>query len=88
MTYAGLKSMIYAGLSRDDPRVKAVLSYIIQHYTVDENPGLAQSVQPGVLCPVAAKARRCERTRTPPYPPATAWAASMKWMVRKFRFLE
>jgi len=42
MTYAGLKSMIYAGLSRDDPRVKAALTYITQHYTVDENPGLGQ----------------------------------------------
>jgi squalene-hopene/tetraprenyl-beta-curcumene cyclase len=42
MTYAGLKSMIYAGLDRDDPRVKAALNYISQHYTLDENPGLAQ----------------------------------------------
>jgi len=42
MTYAGLKSMIYAGLSRDDPRVKAALAYITQHYTLDENPGLGQ----------------------------------------------
>ncbi len=42
MTYAGLKSMIYAGLVRDDPRVKAALTYITNHYTLDENPGLAQ----------------------------------------------
>jgi squalene-hopene/tetraprenyl-beta-curcumene cyclase len=42
MTYAGLKSMIYAGLSRDDPRVKAALTYITQHFTLDENPGLGQ----------------------------------------------
>jgi squalene-hopene/tetraprenyl-beta-curcumene cyclase len=42
MTYAGLKSMIYAGLARDDPRVKAALTYIAQHYTLDENPGLGQ----------------------------------------------
>jgi squalene-hopene/tetraprenyl-beta-curcumene cyclase len=42
MTYAGLKSMIYAGLARDDPRVKAALTYITQHYTLDENPGLGQ----------------------------------------------
>jgi squalene-hopene/tetraprenyl-beta-curcumene cyclase len=42
MTYAGLKSMIYAGLSRDDPRVKAALEYIRKHYTLDENPGLGQ----------------------------------------------
>jgi squalene-hopene/tetraprenyl-beta-curcumene cyclase len=42
MTYAGLKSMIYAGLARNDPRVKAALTYISQHYTLDENPGLGQ----------------------------------------------
>ncbi len=43
MTYAGLKSMIYAGLTPDDPRVKAALAYITRHYTLDENPGLGQS---------------------------------------------
>jgi squalene-hopene/tetraprenyl-beta-curcumene cyclase len=42
MTYAGLKSMIYAGLSPDDPRVKAALEYIRKHYTLDENPGQGQ----------------------------------------------
>jgi squalene-hopene/tetraprenyl-beta-curcumene cyclase len=43
MTYAGLKSMIYAGLSKDDPRVKAAWGWIESNYTVDENPGLAQA---------------------------------------------
>ena len=42
MTYAGLKSMIYAGLSPDDPRVKAASTYIATHYTLDENPGLGE----------------------------------------------
>jgi squalene-hopene/tetraprenyl-beta-curcumene cyclase len=42
MTYAGLKSMIYAGLTQDDPRVKAALEYIRQNYTLDENPGQGQ----------------------------------------------
>ena len=42
MTYAGLKSMIYAGLTADDPRVKAAFGYIAKHYTLDENPGLGQ----------------------------------------------
>ena len=42
MTYAGLKSMIYAGLTQDDPRVKAALEYIKKHYTLDENPGQGQ----------------------------------------------
>ena len=43
MTYAGLKSMIHAGLKPDDPRVKAALGYIKAHYTVDENPGLGET---------------------------------------------
>ncbi|MFO0949747.1 MAG: prenyltransferase/squalene oxidase repeat-containing protein [Isosphaeraceae bacterium] len=42
MTYAGLKSMIYAGLDRNDPRVKAAYAYITKNYTLDENPGLGQ----------------------------------------------
>jgi squalene-hopene/tetraprenyl-beta-curcumene cyclase len=40
MTYAGLKSMIYAGLTRDDPRVKAAWDWIGKTYTVDVNPGM------------------------------------------------
>jgi squalene-hopene/tetraprenyl-beta-curcumene cyclase len=39
MTYAGLKSMIYAGLSKDDPRVKGAWDWIGKTYTVDVNPG-------------------------------------------------
>jgi squalene-hopene/tetraprenyl-beta-curcumene cyclase len=42
MTYAGLKSMIHAGLTPDDPRARAALDYIKKHYTLDENPGLGQ----------------------------------------------
>jgi squalene-hopene/tetraprenyl-beta-curcumene cyclase len=42
MTYAGLKSMIHAGLTPDDPRVKAALDFVRGHYTLDENPGLGQ----------------------------------------------
>lgn len=43
MTYAGLKSMIHAGLTVDDPRAKAALEYIKKHYTLDENPGMGQN---------------------------------------------
>jgi squalene-hopene/tetraprenyl-beta-curcumene cyclase len=43
MTYAGLKSMIYAGLKPDDPRVKAAIEYIAKNYTLEENPGLGQA---------------------------------------------
>lgn len=42
MTYAGLKSMIYAGLTPDDPRVAAAEGWIRKFYTLDENPGMGQ----------------------------------------------
>jgi len=40
MTYAGLKSMIYAGLSKDDPRVKAAWSWVRSNWTLEANPGM------------------------------------------------
>ena len=40
MTYAGLKSMIYAGLDKTDPRVKAATEWISKNYTLDVNPGM------------------------------------------------
>jgi squalene-hopene/tetraprenyl-beta-curcumene cyclase len=42
MTYAGLKSMIYAGVSKDDPRVAAALKWIQKHYSLNDNPGLGK----------------------------------------------
>jgi squalene-hopene/tetraprenyl-beta-curcumene cyclase len=39
MTYAGLKSFLYAGVGKDDKRVKAAVEWIKKHYTVTENPG-------------------------------------------------
>ncbi|MFW5997121.1 MAG: cycloartenol synthase, partial [Lentisphaeria bacterium] len=38
MTYAGLKSMIYAELDKDDHRVEAAVDWARKHYTLDENP--------------------------------------------------
>jgi len=43
MTYAGLKSMIYAGVSKDDPRVKAAVEWLAKHYTFAENPGMGDA---------------------------------------------
>ena len=40
MTYAGFKSLLYAGLNDEDPRVKAALDWLRRHWTLDENPGL------------------------------------------------
>ncbi|MDG2199630.1 MAG: terpene cyclase/mutase family protein [Phycisphaerales bacterium] len=42
MTYAGFKSLIYAGLDENDPRVRAAYDWIRRHWTFDENPGLGQ----------------------------------------------
>lgn len=43
MGYTGLKSMIFAGLSKEDPRVKAALDWIRSHYTVENNPGMGSA---------------------------------------------
>jgi squalene-hopene/tetraprenyl-beta-curcumene cyclase len=40
MSYAGFKSLIYAGLDRDDPRVQAVVDYLSKNYDLEMNPGL------------------------------------------------
>lgn len=40
MSYAGLKSMIYAGVDREDVRVKAVIDFLRSNYNVDQNPGM------------------------------------------------
>ena len=42
MTYSGLKTFLYAGVSKDDPRVKAAIGWIRRHCTLDENPGMGQ----------------------------------------------
>lgn len=43
MTYAGLKSFLYAGVGREDPRVQGAIKWIRTHYTLDENPGQGQA---------------------------------------------
>jgi squalene-hopene/tetraprenyl-beta-curcumene cyclase len=43
MTYAGLKSMIYAGVKADDPRVKAAYKWAQSHYDVETNPGMGDA---------------------------------------------
>jgi squalene-hopene/tetraprenyl-beta-curcumene cyclase len=40
ISYAGLLSFIYAGLDKKDERVQAVLEWLRNNYTVEENPGL------------------------------------------------
>jgi squalene-hopene/tetraprenyl-beta-curcumene cyclase len=40
MTYAGIKSMIYCGVSKEDARIKKAYEWIAKHYTVEVNPGM------------------------------------------------
>lgn len=39
MTYAGLKSFIYAKIDKKDPRVQSAYNWIKGHYTLDLHPG-------------------------------------------------
>jgi squalene-hopene/tetraprenyl-beta-curcumene cyclase len=43
MSYAGMKSMLYAGLTPEDKRVKAALKWLSMHYSVEQNPGLGDA---------------------------------------------
>ncbi len=43
MTYAGLKSFLFAGVGKDDPRVRAAVAWIRRNYTLTENPGMGQA---------------------------------------------
>jgi squalene-hopene/tetraprenyl-beta-curcumene cyclase len=40
MTYAGLKSMLYAGVGPEDFRVKAATKFLKKNYSVTNNPGM------------------------------------------------
>lgn len=42
MTYSGLKSFLYAGLKKDDIRVKAAVDWISRHYDLKTNPGMGE----------------------------------------------
>src|SRR5690606_15682335 len=43
MTYNGFKSYLYAGLTKDDPRVLAAYDWLRRHYSTEENPGMGAS---------------------------------------------
>ncbi len=42
MSYAGLKSLIYAGVSKDDPRVRAAWGWVNNHFTLEAHAGMDQ----------------------------------------------
>ena len=46
MSYALLKSFIFAGLSKDDPRMQACWEWLKKNYTLDVNPGFEASRDP------------------------------------------
>lgn len=46
MTYALLKSFIFAGVPKDDPRMQACWEWLKKNYTLDVNPGFEASKDP------------------------------------------
>lgn len=46
MTYALLKSLLHAGLAKDDPRVTAAVAWVQKNYTLDVNPGFPPGRDP------------------------------------------
>ncbi|MFB3040190.1 MAG: prenyltransferase/squalene oxidase repeat-containing protein [Candidatus Poribacteria bacterium] len=42
MTYAGLLSLIYANVDKNDPRIQAAVGWIQKHFTVEENYGMGK----------------------------------------------
>lgn len=40
MTYAGIKSMVYCGVDKNDPRIKKAWEWIQKNYTLEKNPGM------------------------------------------------
>jgi len=40
MTYAGIKSLIYCGITKDNPRIKKAYEWTQKHYALDHNPGM------------------------------------------------
>ncbi len=86
MTYAGLKSLVYAGLSKDHPLCKQAFAWIEKNYTVEVNPGMATPLHPargwnGLYYYYMVMARTLEalevRTVTTPDGVEHDWAAEL-----------
>ena len=43
LSYSGVKSLVYAGRTKDDPRVKAAVGWIRKHYDVKSHPGMGDA---------------------------------------------
>lgn len=53
MTYAGFKSLLYANIDRDDPRVVEARKWIESNFTLEENPGMGMQGYYYYLCTMA-----------------------------------
>lgn len=71
MTYAGFKSLIYAGLTKDDPRVIAALDWARRNYTLEENPGVGSEGLYYYFLAFARAMRATGETTITPIDPAT-----------------
>ncbi len=40
MTYSGLLALLYAGVDRNDPRVRSAFEWASRHWNLEENPGM------------------------------------------------
>lgn len=40
MTYSGMLALVYAGVDRDDPRVRSAFDWASKHWSLEENPGM------------------------------------------------
>ena len=68
MTYAGIKSLIYCGVSKDDPRVKKAYEWIQKNYTRRRQPRHAARRGRNGAC----------TTTTTRWPSASTCSASMR----------
>jgi len=48
MTHAGLMSFLYAFVDKNDHRVRTTYTWLKQHYTIEENPGLRTDIKPSL----------------------------------------
>lgn len=53
MTYAGFKSLVYANIHPDDPRMASAWKWIEANYTLEENPGMGEQGFYYYLCTMA-----------------------------------
>jgi len=82
MTYAGLLSLIYADVGRDDPRVQSALAWALKNWSLQENPGMGQQglyYFYNVLAKALAAAGRAQLT--------TAAGTSLNWRVELIKRL-